>query len=150
VGLTFAYALAFLLYAILRSSLTLAATVNPDAGLLYTLIANATSLLIAVLTITFLMVIVTAVLGIITAIAVYGLLSTLNAHKDPSRAVIIGSATCLGVVLLLNLTLQKALGFSWSAMGGEAYLFWLGFPSLIYIVAGGVSSWQLNTWEGNK
>jgi hypothetical protein len=143
VGLTFAYALAFLLYAIVRSSLTLAARVNPDTGLLGTLIATWTSLAIAVLTMASLMAVVAAVLGTATALIVLWLSSVLNPRRVSARAIMIGLVTCLGIALLLNLALQQALSLSWSALVSEAYLFWLGLPSLIYVGAGGVASWQL-------
>ena len=145
VGLAFAYALVFIVYATIRSSL-LPARVQPDAGFFGTAIAYGAALAIATLAITALMAIPAAIVGAVTALILKWLLSVLNPQHTRRRAIIVGSVICFALTFILHLVFQRALGFALSDViaNPETYLLWLGFPSLIYIAAGGAASWELN------
>ncbi len=145
IGLAFAYALVFIVYATIRSSL-LVISAKPDAGILGTMVAYAATLTIAALVICAMMAVPAALVGLLTATLLKRLLSALNPQHTPARAVVIGSATCFAIVVILHLVFQRALGFTIADVvaNPETYLFWLAFPSLIYIVAGGVAS---RTWN---
>ncbi len=143
VGLALAYALIFIVYATIRAAL-LPGRVVPDAGLLGTTIAYGESLAIATLAITVLVAIPAGIIGAITAFVVTWLLPLVNPRHAPRRAVIVGVATCVTVAAIVHLAFQRALGFALSDViaNPETYLLWLGLPSLIYLAAGGVASWQ--------
>lgn len=145
VGLAFAYALVFVVYAIIRSSLLLG-SVSSDAGFGGTLVAYAASLTVAALTIAALMALPAAVIGLITAAIVKRSVSWFNPQHSASRAIVVGALTCFIIVAVFHVLLQRALGFGMSDVVSnlETYLLWLGFPSLIYIAAGGVANRQLN------
>lgn len=145
VGLALAYALVFIVYAAIRAAL-LPARVVPDAGVLGTVIAYGESLAIATFAITSLMAIPAGIIGAITAFVVTWLLSLVNPQHTPRRAVIVGVVACVAFAAIVHLVFQRALDFTPSdvAANPETYLLWLGFPSLIYIAAGGVASRQWN------
>lgn len=151
VGLASAYTLLFIMYAIVRSSLVVI-RVNSDVGMLGTLIAYAASFVIATCTITALMAIPAAIVGTLTAFILKRLLFAFNTQHVPQRTVTIGFATCLAIVVILQLGFQRALGFTLSDViaNPETYLLWLGIPSLIYLAAGSVASLQLNLPQERK
>lgn len=140
--LAFAYAGAFVLYAFIRSALTVQATVNQDAGIITTLIATWSSILVAALTITILLAIPVAIVGAITGLIIKQLDMILNSRHSPRRAVLIGLITGLGIVAVLHLALRSAVNFSLSDLGSEAALFWIELPCLIFVVASALVSWR--------
>lgn len=144
VGLAFAYALVFVVYAVIRSSLLLG-SVASDAGFGGTIIAYAAALTLAALTIAALMALPVAVIGLITAAIVKRSGFWFNPRHSESRSIAVGTFMCFIIVLVFHVLLQRALGFSMSDVvsNSETYLLWLGFPSLIYIAAGGVASRKL-------
>lgn len=145
VGLAFGYALVFIIYATIRAAL-LPARVPPDAGVLGTVVAYGESLALATLAITVLMAIPAAIIGAISAFIITWLLSILNPQHAPRRAVVIGMVACFALIVIVQLFFQRALGFTLADViaNPETYLLWLGFPSLLFIAAGGVASWQWN------
>jgi hypothetical protein len=143
VVLAILYALAFLVYALIRSAFTVLSIDNPDAGRVSTLIATWASLFVAVLAITIILAILVAILGAVTGIIINALSSFLNPEHVPQRAVGIGIAVCLGIVVLLHLALRSAMNFSLPDLLSEHALFWLELPSLIFVVAGGAASARL-------
>jgi hypothetical protein len=56
----------------------------------------------------------------------------------------IGMAVTLLFVLILHLALAQAGLWTWSSLLDTSYLFWLGIPALVYIMAALVASraWQ--------
>ena len=142
--LVFAYAVTFIIYAILRSAL-LVGSVASDAGFGGTMVAYAAALTIASLTIAALMALPAIVIGLVTAVILRRSVSWFNPRRLESRAMAIGALACFVIVVLFHLLLQQALGFGMSDVvsNPETYLLWLGFPSLIYIAAGGLASRQL-------
>lgn len=138
------YTLAFLGYAVVRSSATLLATVNEDAGLLATLAAVWVSLSVPALTIALLMCLLAAPLGAVSALAIWAASSAWNQQRAPGRALAIGAATCAALSALLVGLLVLGLGLAWTPTSAEALTFWLALPLLVYMIAGGAASWALN------
>jgi hypothetical protein len=139
-----AYTIIFVLYAVVRSSLTLLATTNESAGLAGTLLAVWASLLVPALAIALLLCPLVALLGVITALAIWGASTAWNRQRAPKRAIALGVAICAGVAALLIGLLAAGLGLSGTGRLAEALTFWVGLPLLAYIIAGGAASWELN------
>ncbi len=142
--LALAYTLAFIVYALARSALTVVSTINTDAGMWGTLIATWASLIAAALAIGVLCAIAVAFLGAITGIVVKGVSIVFNPRHEPQRAAIVGASVCLAIVILLHLALRSAMNFLLPDLLSMHALFWLEIPSLIFIVAGGVATRKLN------
>ncbi len=142
--LALAYTLAFILYALARSALTVAATVNQDAGMWGTLIATWASLIVASLVIGALAALAVGILGAVTGIALRAVSVVSNPQHDPRRAVVIGATVCFAIVLLIHLALRAALNYSLADLLSMHALFWLELPALVFIVAGAIASRQFN------
>lgn len=140
----FVYALAFIVYAAVRSSFTVFATVNEDAGLFGTLIATWVSLSIPALTIALLLAPLAVVFGVIAALLIWGLSAAWNREHAPKKAVVIGSGTCALLAALLIVSLNLGFGLTWSQTVAETLTFWLALPLLVFVGAGGLASWELN------
>jgi hypothetical protein len=138
-----AYTLAFILYALARSALTVLTTVNQDAGMLGTLIATWASLIVASLIIGALCTIAVAILGAITGIIVKAVSVVLNPQNEPQRAAVIGAGVCFAIVLFLHFALRAAMSYALPDLLSMHAVFWLELPSAIFIVAGGVAARQL-------
>ena len=142
VGLSFLYALAFITYAVVRSTSVLLGTPNLDGGLAGTLIATWAALALPALMITALAGILAAVIGALTALAIRALMSFGTARPTPRRAAGRSLAVCLVICLALLLLLTQGLGVAWTPATAETLTFWLVVPLMIYIVAGVVVSWH--------
>ena len=144
IALDFAYAATFIVYAILRSTAKLLETPGIDAGWPGTALATWTALALPAFVFAVLFVPIVALLGALTALAVYALSPTLNPEHAPGRAVFIGIGVCSLVVFATALLLDLQAGLRWTPALAETLTFWLALPLLIYIVAGGVASRHLN------
>ncbi len=142
--LALAYTLAFIVYALARSALTVTATINPDAGMWGTLIATWASLIVASLFIGALLTIAVAILGAFTGTVVKAVSLVFNPQHKPPRAVAIGASVCFGIILLLHLPLRSAMNYALPDLLSMHTLFWLEMPSAIFIVAGGLGNRKLN------
>lgn len=143
--LTFAYALAFVVYATVRSTL-LVFSAGVEIDVPGTLVAYAISLAVAALAIAALMAIPAALIGIVTAILLKKALFVLNSKHSPRRAALIGSSVCLILAALFHFAVQFGLGFALVDVFAnlETYLLWLGIPTLLYVAVGGAAAWRLN------
>lgn len=146
IGLAYGYALAFLGYAVVRSTLNLMATPDPDGGLVSTLIATWISLAIPALVLGSIVGLLAAALGALTALVLRALLLR-NTTITPLRAVAIGVGVCLTVSLALLALLNRGLGVHWTPATAPTLTFWLVVPLVLYIVAGGVASWYVIAHE---
>jgi hypothetical protein len=144
IALAFLYALAFIGYAIVRSTLNLLAMPNLDGGLASTLVATWVALALPAFVFATLAGILAAIIGALTALALRMLLCQMNAAHTAWRAVAIGIAICLSVSLALLVMLTQGLGATWSPSVAATLTFWLILPLVTYIVAGGVAGWQVN------
>jgi hypothetical protein len=143
-ALAFLYALAFIGYAIVRSTLNLLAAPNRDGGLAGTLVATWIALALPAFVVAALAGILAAIIGALTALALRALLSRMNAAHTPRRAIAIGVGVCLTVSLTLLVVLTQGLGLTWTPVVAMTLTFWLVLPLATYVVAGGVASWQVN------
>ncbi len=144
IGLTFIYASMFALYAVCRSSLTIGALTPPDISLFGTLAANAASINLASLATASLLALPMALLGMGTAVAIKWFISIFNPNRNSQRAMLIGLAVALGVVLAFQFSMQMLLGRPLNDLGVETYLFWFGLPGVLHMGAGAVGAWYLN------
>jgi hypothetical protein len=147
-GLTLAYGLAFGIYATLRSSVTVLVNTPPEIGVVPTLAANGASILIPALASALVVTPVMALIGLVTAGVVQGLLQ-FNRGRQPERAILIGFGATLAIVLLYQLPLVRLLRQTMPGAGLATYWFWFGFPALIQLGAGVVGAWQLNRRQPN-
>lgn len=138
--LALGYTVLFILYALGRSLFTVTATVNQDAGMLGTLIATWASLFVAAFVIGMLLTVAVAILGAFTGIIVNAVSAVFNPQREPKRAVAIGTGVCFALIVLLHLALRSAMNYSLPDLLSMHALFWLGIPSMIFIVAGGLAT----------
>ena len=143
VTLAFLYTLVFIGYAIVRATLAILATPDIDAGLAATLIASWAGLALPALVCAALAAIPAALIGALTALAIRALLALGDATPSPRRAVASGLAVCLVVSLALLALLTRAMGVTWTPATAAALTFWLVTPLMLYVIAGGVASWQV-------
>lgn len=143
-ALTYVYALAFLLYATLRATFALVTMPWPDAGLLGTIIATSLSLAVPALVLATLLALPAAVLGAITAMLVYTVVPRLNAARSPVQAALMGGAIALAVVAVIQLGLGYGLEVTVASLTLSTYLFWLGLPAVVYVVAAATGGVRLN------
>lgn len=144
IALDFGYATAFLIYALLRSTTTLLATPDIDAGWFGTAFATWTALTLPAFVFAALFVPLVALLGALTGAAVYALLPVFNPERAPRRAAMIGIGVCSLVAFVLVLLIRLGAGVQWTPALAETLTFWFALPLLIYVVAGGAASWRLN------
>lgn len=137
-ALAFSYSAGFALYAIIRSSWQIAASLPLAEGLLGTLVANAFALVVAVLFFALLFGTGAALLQSITLLLVYGLARLLSAHRSSLVVAGLGLITAGLVAGLLQLLVQRSVGSYFAALWPMGYLFWLGLPSLLFV---GTTTW---------
>ncbi len=137
--LALVYGLLFIAFAVIRYGVDLRAA-PAGGGFWAGYVGGAVSLAVASLGITALMALVAAVLGTATALcaaALYWLAQRSGAGVHPA-AIGVGVASLF--VLLLHLALGQMGLWSWSSLLDTTYLFWLGVPTLVYILAALVAS----------
>jgi hypothetical protein len=137
------YGLIFVAFGVVRYSVDLSAA-PPGGSFWLAYGGGAVSLAVASLGITAIMALLAATLGAVTALcaaAIYWLAKQLGAGAHPAA---IGVAVTLLFVLLLHLALAQAGLWTWSSLLDTTYLFWLGIPALVYIMAALVAgrAWQ--------
>jgi hypothetical protein len=143
VALAFLYALVFIGYAIVRSTLAIVATSSVATGLVGTLIATWAGLALPALVCAALAAIPAALIGALSALSVRALLTLGNATPTPRRAAASGIVVCLAVSLALLALLTQGLGVTWTPATAATLTFWLLAPLVIYSTVGVVASWQM-------
>lgn len=138
------YSLAFVLYAIVRSSIQIGAVLAPNEGLIGLLIANAFSLLMAVLGIGPMLGLFAAVIETITAVLMYELSVFFNPAGFRGRGAWIGLLTAGLMAVAILLFVQQSLGSYFAALWPSGYFFWLGLPTLIFIGTNGWLGWRFS------
>jgi len=144
-SLVLGYSLLFLVYAIVRSSLEIGASLAPTEGRLSLLLANAFALLVAVLGFALLMGAIAAICAVVVLLLVYGVSALLNPQRSPVRAAWIGLFTTSISAAALVVFIQQSLGIYFAALWPTGFLFWLGFPCLLFVAATTWISWQSAT-----
>jgi hypothetical protein len=84
-----------------------------------------------------------ALLGAFTAVVVNALLRRLDPAHSPRTGLAIGLGSAAAVAVLLYALPGAGLGLNVSPEASETFWFWLGLPTLLYIVAGGIGGWLL-------
>jgi len=144
IALSFLYALAFIGYAVVRSTLNLLAAPNIGGELAGALVATWVALALPAFIFAVLGGILAALIGALTALALRALLTILNAAHTARRALAIGVGVCLTISLALLVLVAQGLGVTWTPTVAATLTFWLILPLATYIVAGGAVSWQVN------
>ncbi len=141
-GLAFLYSAGFLLYAVVRSSWHIVASLPLAEGLVGTLVANVFALVVAVLFFALLFGVVAALLQSITLLLVDGLAQLLLPHWSPIVVAGLGLMVAALLAGALQLLVQRSLGSYFAALWPMGYLFWLGLPSLLFVGATTWISWR--------
>ena len=141
--LTFAYAFFFAVYAILRSSLSIQAALKSN-DVFGILAANGITLAYLIIVFASIMSFASAFIGAVTAVIIKWLLTLMN-PRSSCNAVLVGLITSICFCLLIYFVLQTLLGSRLSLEYPDAYMFWFGIPTAVFICASGAISWKLNS-----
>jgi len=128
---------------ILRSSLHILSALSWADGLLMTLLASATSVLVGTALFGLILGVLAALVSLVAVLVLRELYLRLRLAGRPGAAAAIGAAVAGGLVVLLSLLLRQAMGAYFSAIWPNGYLFWMGLPGLIFIAACGYLGWQM-------
>jgi hypothetical protein len=142
VALALLYALAFSLYAAIRSTGAILATPQIDGGLAGTLLATWFSLAVSTFALAIVAAVPASVAGALTAVALRALVSSAGVAARPRRGLAAGLMLCVGLSLALLALLIGGLGLAWMPATAEALTFWLLAPLVVYSIAGGVAGWR--------
>jgi hypothetical protein len=130
---TLFYAAAFIAAAAGRCFLDLAGGPYPDAGFFPTFTAYVIAMTITGVTTALLLGVISAIVGIIT-LAVLEMLYALAHVRDPGRRSILGAAATSLVMAGVNIVVLQLLASRSIEVPWQTYLFWLGLPSIIYVL----------------
>ncbi len=139
------YALAFAVYACVRSVWTVVSVLEPTEAL-RTAGAVIVSLIVPIIAVALMMALVAAILGAATAMIVYFLLPVVNPARRSSRATAVGIIASVIVAGSLYSAAQSLPGAHLAPAHTDAYLFWLVLPLSIYAGAGMIGARRLNQW----
>jgi hypothetical protein len=144
IALTLLYALAFLLYAVVRSTAAITATSGIDGGLVRTLIATWLSLAVSTFGFAVVLAVPAAIIGALTALALrVAIVPRPSVGAYAQSAVVAGLAISLSVSLVLGALVVYGLGVRWAPASAETLIFWLILPLAIYIIASAVVGWRV-------
>lgn len=134
------YALLFVIYAIVRSTIAIVAAGPSRIG--QGLAADWVSLLVSSIDITIVIAVPAALSGMLGAFLVDRLLRVIPPEViRPGRA-LLGVGTGLAIMLSLHIALGMAFGFSIGLVPAGTYWFWLGVPAVIYVAFCGMLGWR--------
>lgn len=140
--MTLLYAALFIVYAVGRSLVELATLPAPDAGMLRTMLGTAASLVVASLSITVLLLPVSAVAGIVTSLLLHLVLPRAGGRFTVSGTLLISFVTAMVIADVVQVGILPALGFAPLSLPFETWLFWFGLPTLIYVI--------VVVWDGGR
>jgi hypothetical protein len=146
VKMTLLYAIVFVLYAVVRSTIALLRWPSPDEGTAATVLATAASLIVAATSITLLALPISAFAGLVTSLVVYWLRPQWR-HWSTGRP-LTGFAAATVIVLLVQIALLPVIGLTTFRLQAATYIFWLGLPAIIYIGAIGLGEWRNRPFRG--
>lgn len=138
VRMTRLYAGAFMLYATYRLAIAIAECPSSDTPIAATIAAAAASMVVASVTITSILALVSMVVGAASALIVHWLLARAAARGARGRPIVVGASVALVSLVIGQIGLLPALGFSLLSLPATTYLFWVGLPSALYLV---VTTW---------
>jgi hypothetical protein len=146
--LTLLYAALFLSYAIIRSSFEI--LIPADTDLLMTFIANMTTILLSGCALMILILIVVLPCGILTSRLTAWLLPLLPPTHTRWQNAAAGVMAAFVIQCVVRVSLYLGFSYSLATMPAATYLFWIGFPSLVHLAAGGVMGWRLGRFNADK
>jgi len=141
--MTLLYAVLFILYAIIRSTLELLSFPTPDAGAAGTILATMVSLIIAALGITLLVIPLSALAGMGTSLLLHLLLPRISRRLTMVGTFFISLAAAFAVVDTVQLILLPAVGFKPLDLPFETWIFWFGLPTVLYVIVTGFEGRRL-------
>lgn len=143
VGLTVAYAVVYTLYAFVRLSLSIQGAM-PSGDWWQTAAASGITFVVGAIFFTVIASVIAALLGALTMMAIRRLLLSFNQALSPRKAVVIGFLVGIVVWLSLTIILQVLTDSRFTPEFLDTYLFWFGFPGLVYVAASSIVGWRLN------
>jgi hypothetical protein len=143
VAAVFIYSLVVMIYAIIRSSLTIY-NIMPSGERSNILLANGFSIAYSVAILCLLMALLSSVVGAVTAVILKKSLLCFNPQFNFTKAVIVSSITAL-VWLIMMYLLLYALLKEWMTFDYvETFAFWFLFPAVIFFLVCVVGGSKLN------
>ncbi|MBY0433184.1 MAG: hypothetical protein K2U26_03650 [Cyclobacteriaceae bacterium] len=140
---TFAYSILVMIYVIIRSSLTIYGSM-PKGERSLILWLNGFSVAYSVMIFSLIMAMVSSLVGAVTALILKKVLLHFNPQFQWNKVLIISFTTALALLtihyLLLRIFLNGYMTFDYP----ETFLFWWGFPAVIFLGVVVVGSYQFN------
>jgi hypothetical protein len=138
-ALAFVYAFFFFCYALTRSSIQIVRAADSD--ILATLLASGTSMLLSCLGLMLIVLVAAIPLGAVTALLIDRMLWLLRSLRKGWQGALLGLGAAVVVQRVVHGLLQTLLNFSPASVPAATYLFWLGLPAAIHVVAAGTAGW---------
>ncbi|WP_297820567.1 hypothetical protein [Segetibacter sp.] len=134
VAAVFAYSLIVMIYAIIRSSVTIC-SIMPNGERNTILLANGFSVAYSVAIFSLLMAAISAVAGSIAAVILKKSLQYFNVQFNFKKAIIISCVTAIAMLTLMYI-LFRALLKDWMTFKyAETFIFWFLVPAVIFLAA---------------
>lgn len=143
IGLTVAYAIVYTLYAFVRLSLSIQGAMS-SGDWWQTAATSGVTFIVGAIFFTVIAGVIAALLGALTIIVIRRLLLSLNQGLSPRKAVLIGFLVGAGIWLSLTIILQVLPDSRFTPKFIDTFLFWFGFPGLVYVAASSFVGWRLN------
>jgi hypothetical protein len=145
VAAVFAYSLAVMFYAIIRSSATIY-NIMPYSEQSTILWTNGSSIAYAVVVFSLLMSAPSVLAGAVAGVILRKVLLWLNPQLHFIKTILISSSTALVLLLLLYLLFYMLLKERITLQYAETFLFWYAFPAIIFFIAVVISGVELNNY----
>jgi hypothetical protein len=139
----FAYSLVVMLYAIIRSSISIYSSM-PSAERSTILWANGFSIAYSVAMFSLLMAVASSLAGALAGVIFRTVLLQFNPKRHFNKAILISSITALVLLSLLYLLLYILLKERITLQYAETFLFWYVFPVVIFFTAVVLAGVKLN------
>jgi hypothetical protein len=139
----FAYSLVVMLYAIIRSSVSICSIMSSSERNTI-LWANGFSMAYSVVVFSLLMAVASSLAGAVAGVLLRKLLLWFNPKLHFNKAILISSITSLVLLAALYLLLYVLLKEMITLQYAETFLFWYVFPAVIFFVAAVLSGVNMN------
>jgi hypothetical protein len=141
----FAYSFVVMLYAIIRSSISIY-SIMPSSERSAILLANGFSIAYSVAVFALLMTVVSSAAGAIAGVILKKVLLRFNSQWHFGKAILFSSIASLVLLLLLYLLLYMLLKERITLQYAGTFLFWYVFPAVIFFIAVVISGAKLNNY----
>lgn len=133
VAAVFAYSFFVMLYAIIRSSISIS-SIMPSTERSTILWANGFSMAYAVAVFSLLMAVISSIAGAVVGMVLINVLRRYNPHFHFNKAILLSSIIALVFLLQLYLLLYILLKDRITFQYAETFLFWYAIPALIFFI----------------